>query len=273
MHKRLIIAIVGASGAGKTQLILWMNRVNGVPFICSYTTRPMREGEIDGVDHKFVTEDDMPDHFDMLAYTYFGENHYWATHEQVDDLLPTLYAIDEAGLLELKEKWGNEYEIISVYINRPNNDVDQERQERDKCRVHIDKDLYDLNVVNDYPSLEEFQKSVSRMVFDLLRKRHRSYIFKEMMFDGRMAVAGPPVDWRLINPGDVVLEGIRDPQYRTITAVYKNRWEYFDNEDKYYSETSAEYCHWLVRGQRGCRGGLLIPIEYSPLNAKNRDVK
>lgn len=268
MHKRLIIAIVGASGAGKTQLILWMNRVNGVPFICSYTTRPMREGEIDGVDHKFVTEDDMPDHFDMLAYTYFGENHYWATHEQVDDLLPTLYAIDEAGLLELKEKWGNEYEIISVYINRPNNDVDQERQERDKCRVHIDKDLYDLNVVNDYPSLEEFQKSVSQMIFDLLRERQRGYIFKNMTFDGRKAISEPPVDWRLIKPGDVVMEGIRNPQYRTITATYGDNLEYFDYGDKCYHETSAEYCHWLVRGQKNCRGGLLVPINYSPLNLK-----
>ena len=82
-----------------------------------------------------------------------------------------------------------------------------------------------------------------------------------MMFDGRKAISKPPVDWRLIKPGDVVMEGIRNPQYRTITATYGDKWEYFDNENKYYSETSAEYCHWLVRGQRECRGGLLIPIE------------
>ena len=268
MHKRLIIAIVGASGAGKTQLILWMNKEHGVPFICSYTTRPMREGEVNGVDHIFVTEDDMPDKENMLAYTYFGENHYWATHEQVDDILPTLYAIDEAGLLELKEKWGTEYEIISVYINRPNNDVDQERQERDKCRVHIDKDLYDLNVVNDYPSLEEFQKGVSQMIFELLRKRHRGYIFKNMIFDGRQVVSIPSVDWRLIKPGDVVLEGIYNPQYRIITGVHDNKWEYFDQEDKHYSGTSPEYCHWLVRGQSGCRGGLLVPIYYCSLKSE-----
>jgi len=261
MRKKFIIAIVGASGAGKTQLILWMNREHGVPFICSYTTRKMREGEVDGVDHKFVTVDDMPEKSDMLAYTCFGDNHYWATHEQVDDYLPTLYAIDEVGLLEFKEKWGNEYDIFSVYITRPNNDVDQERQDRDKCRVHIDKELYDLHIINDYPTLLDFQQKASAQIFHALRKRHRGYIFKNMIYDGRKALSAPFIDWKLIKVGDVVMEGDDEPKYITLTQVDGKYWEYFENG--FYHGTSPEYCHWLVRGNGGNKS-YLMPIHYDP---------
>ena len=70
-----IVAIVGASGSGKTQLTLYAQRF-GYPVICSYTTRPMREGETNGVEHIFVTEDKMPTKDNMLAYTFFGGYHY-----------------------------------------------------------------------------------------------------------------------------------------------------------------------------------------------------
>ena len=53
--KKTIVAIIGASGSGKTVLSLEMKRY-GYPVICSYTTRPMRTGEVSGIDHIFVDE-------------------------------------------------------------------------------------------------------------------------------------------------------------------------------------------------------------------------
>ena len=63
---KTIVAIVGASGSGKTQLTLYAKKL-GYPVICSYTTRPMREGETNGVEHIFVTADKMPKKDKMLA--------------------------------------------------------------------------------------------------------------------------------------------------------------------------------------------------------------
>ena len=158
---KTIVAIVGASGSGKTQLSLYANKF-GYPVICSYTTRPMREGETNGVEHIFVTEDNMPTKDKMLAYTFFGGYHYWSEKSQVDNELPTLYVIDEKGLIDLKQNYKNEYKIFCVYVTRTDNDVDQKRKDRDNDRVGIDPSDIDMNIVNDYPTLEDFLENEGR---------------------------------------------------------------------------------------------------------------
>ena len=158
---KTIVAIVGASGSGKTQLSLYANKF-GYPVICSYTTRPMREGETNGVEHIFVTEDKMPTKDKMLAYTFFGGYHYWAENSQFDNELPTLYVIDENGLIDLKQNYKNEYKIFCVYVTRTDNDVDQKRKDRDNDRVGIDPSDIDMNIVNDYPTLEDFLENEGR---------------------------------------------------------------------------------------------------------------
>jgi hypothetical protein len=56
----------------------------------------------------------------------------------------------------LKSKYKDEYKIFCVYVTRPNNDVDNERQERDNDRIKIDPSDIDMEIVNDYNSLKEF---------------------------------------------------------------------------------------------------------------------
>ena len=104
----------------------------------------------------------------MLAYTFFGGYHYWAEKSQVDNELPTLYVIDEKGLIDLKQNYKNEYKIFCVYVTRTDNDVDQKRKDRDNERVVIDPSDIDMNIVNDYPTLEDFlENEGKRLVMKL----------------------------------------------------------------------------------------------------------
>lgn len=155
MKKGTIVAIVGASGSGKTQLSLFLHN-HGYPVICSYTTRPMRPDETNGVEHIFVTEDSMPSKDEMLAYTYFGGYHYWAKLSQVHDKIPTIYVIDEKGLIDLKDRWGDLYDIVCVYIKRTNIDVDNNRMLRDNERVALEPNDIDIEIINNYGSLDDF---------------------------------------------------------------------------------------------------------------------
>ena len=56
-----MIEIIGKNGAGKTYLA---NRLNQLGFqrVVGYTTRPMREGEINGVDYFFITKEEFEEH-------------------------------------------------------------------------------------------------------------------------------------------------------------------------------------------------------------------
>lgn len=70
------------------------------------------------------------------------------------------------------------------------------------------------------------------------------------------------IDWTDIEPGDVVLEGYGpNYSYRVLTAVDGTYWEYFDSKDGYYHSTHPEFCKWLIKGQKGCKGGL-VKINY-----------
>lgn len=147
-NKPTIIAIVGASGSGKTSLSLYLEENFNIPAICSYTTRPMREGEVNGCEHWFVG----PDHEvpkNLLAYTFFGVHHYWTTPGQAMSHKISTYVVDEYGLVELKNKLGDTFKVISVYIERPVNNTDSQRKARDLSRTTLPPETYDVIIRND----------------------------------------------------------------------------------------------------------------------------
>lgn len=113
-----IIALVGESGSGKTELSKLLEK-EGYNIIKSYTTRPPREENEWG--HIFVpdivwratVDFDYKSH--VIAYTFFDNHHYWAVKEQYQGKGISIYAIDTAGVKELKEKV-TDAEIIVVYL-------------------------------------------------------------------------------------------------------------------------------------------------------------
>lgn len=132
MIKPKIIAIVGLSGSGKTTASLYLEKELGIEAIVSYTTRPKRESEVDGREHWFVQTGPL-DKDSKLAYTKFGGYEYWAEFPENTSICT--YTIDEAGLNGLVQRWGDKYDVIPVYIDRPDSDVDEERKKRDLGRT------------------------------------------------------------------------------------------------------------------------------------------
>jgi guanylate kinase len=158
-----IIAIVGDSGAGKTFASMFLQDTFEWKAIVSYTTRPMRKGEIQGREHHFVTEDDMPCYDEMCAYTYFGGYHYWTTWDQIfnNKHQTFVYVIDEKGLMMLQSHPAHvAYNVLSVKILRDNKqNIDQERLGRDTERAFIPITCYD-HLVDNNGTLEQFKNAL-----------------------------------------------------------------------------------------------------------------
>ncbi len=160
--KPVIICIVGASGSGKTTASMILQKQFGWNAIVSYTTRPMRQGEKNGVDHWFVKSSQVPDKSKICAYTKFGGYEYWTEWNQFMTLFPCVYVIDEKGLIDLQSKESSPFPftLITIKINRDNlSDIEEKRKERDSERIQIPDECYDY-IINNNGSMEQFRLSL-----------------------------------------------------------------------------------------------------------------
>lgn len=118
--KDKIVCLVGESGSGKSTIAELLEK-DGYNYIQSYTTRkPRFEGE---KGHIFVKSDGVIDaklnsqilDDNIIAYTFFNGNHYWATKEQYQGKGISVYVIDPAGVKYLKEKV-TDAETVVIYL-------------------------------------------------------------------------------------------------------------------------------------------------------------
>ena len=123
-----LICIMGESSCGKDTLVSKLCEKTGHTAICSYTTRPRREGEEDThifVDDSVYTE--MLSEGQIAAFTEISGFKYWTSTEQLYQ--HSYYIIDPMGLKTLKALNLPNLRIISIYINVPE-DVRKERAMR-----------------------------------------------------------------------------------------------------------------------------------------------
>lgn len=92
-QKSSIIVVSAPSGTGKTTLIhKLLERHKNIDFSVSHTTRPMRQGEKDGVDYHFVSKEDFKKKIDL------GEMLEWA------NVFGNLYGTSKNEIVRITEK-------------------------------------------------------------------------------------------------------------------------------------------------------------------------
>lgn len=163
-----LITITGPSGSGKDTVARMLSEMTGIPVLCSYTTRPKRDGEEDGREHFFVKECNVPQS-EMLAYTKYGGYEYWTCVDQIKG--SAIYVIDENGIRELYLRVPN-LQIIHVYVDAPlevrrQRGVAEERIARDAAREPLHPKFYQYRLNNDFGSKMQLRTLVRTLSHDL----------------------------------------------------------------------------------------------------------
>jgi guanylate kinase len=128
LKDKKLICIIGRTGSGKDTVREYMERKKGLKSVVSYTTRPKRANETDGVEHHFISKEEFDDIMkikEIAAYTKIEDPdtgtegyEYCATIQGV--LASDIYEIDPIGLEKLKEQLKYEnITIVEVYIHCP----------------------------------------------------------------------------------------------------------------------------------------------------------
>jgi len=120
-----ILVLSGPSGAGKSSLIRKIeDKIGAFYFSISTTTRPIREGEIEGVHYHFVTQDEFKqdiedEHF--LEHALVHGNYYGTSIKPVKEALKkgeiVIFDIDVQGHDAVQNRLGDI--TTSVFITTP----------------------------------------------------------------------------------------------------------------------------------------------------------
>lgn len=162
MHNRgMLMVLSGPSGSGKdTVLAELYKQMPDVVQSVSMTTRNPRDGEINGVDYYFVTEDTFVSAIDdnkMLEYARYGSNYYGTPKEAVDRMLNegkvVVLKIEVQGAGNIRKMYPDS---ITIFITPPNMSVLENRlrkrgsESEEDVKHRLDIAYTELSRINEY---------------------------------------------------------------------------------------------------------------------------
>lgn len=151
------VVIFGLSGSGKTTLANWLAEHYGYKKIVTYTTRPKRKGEVNGVDYHFVTRNQFADleesekggfFAEISTFTPNGIIHWYGTPKHsLDKSDNYVLVLNSEGIEKLIER---HYNILPIYLNTPQEECLKRLQKRGDDISEIARRMaYDLPKISD----------------------------------------------------------------------------------------------------------------------------
>lgn len=187
--KNIIFTLTGPSGSGKTTLANIFKEKYGEQLV-SYTSRPQRPEELDGVDYYFVTKEQALElKQESVEFTEYNNNYYgYLNSEFVEktDTAPVVAVVDINGFKEFNKH----YEIVPIFLLPSLDKIKNNMLSRNDTRENIDKrislynqevegiqSIYNINKnsilfnIEDTDTLEDLSNAFSMLITDILSKK------------------------------------------------------------------------------------------------------
>lgn len=181
-----LFIVAAPSGAGKTSLVnALVDRHDDIRLSVSHTTRPAREGEVDGRDYHFVSQEtfsSMRDNGDFLESATVFDNSYGTSSAAVKEMLAqgldVILEIDWQGAQQVRH---NFEDATGVFILPPSKATLEQRlrsrgQDNEEIIQRRMRDAeneishyveFDYLIVND-----DFEEALENLTAVILAKRH-----------------------------------------------------------------------------------------------------
>lgn len=113
----MLIALVGASGTGKSTIEREISKYTDYEKIVSWTTRQPRVGEKNGVDYHFTSNEEFQKTIDLFAeYEEYSHGRFYGTMKiQYDNSKKQITVLTPHGVRQIKKKMPD-LDIFVVYI-------------------------------------------------------------------------------------------------------------------------------------------------------------
>lgn len=163
----MMIVLLGKTASGKDSIVKKLISLYGFKRIITYSSRPIRKGEIDGIDYYFVSKDEFKQKIDD---GFFAE---WKSYKTVDSIWyygTALKDLENAednsviiltpdGFREVKDKLGDN--ITSIYIYTNNSTIKKRLIERGDETNEAERRLE-----SDNKDFKGFENEVDKIVYN-----------------------------------------------------------------------------------------------------------
>ena len=156
LNKPIKFLFIGRTSSGKSSIAKAVCERLCLAQVKSYTTRPMRKSEKSESDHIFINDNDVEKYKnDIAAYTEINGYKYFTTFDVIDQ--SDVYVIDPNGLYDLKERCGDRYDFIEIYIRTPAKIAEQRARSRgDNLKDFKKRWVEETNQFTEYEMKHEF---------------------------------------------------------------------------------------------------------------------
>lgn len=180
--KGKLIVLSGPSGSGKTTIRKSLcERIPGIFWSVSATTRLRREGEVDGKDYSFTTSEDFQEKIandEFIEYAEVHGNYYGTMRKPIEDAIEKgmdcILDIDVQGARKIKND--ARYHLVLIFIEPPSLEELRRRIEKrsTESQETIDRRMqnafmeiksssfYDYRIVND--NIENAIKQIQEII-------------------------------------------------------------------------------------------------------------
>ena len=200
VRKGAMFVIEGPSGTGKGTICKeLLRRDKNIKFSVSVTTRKPREGETDGVDYYFVTDEQYDEFLAQDAFYEYVDSQYGSRYgtlrSEVDSFInvgqDVLFDMDWLGARQMKEKARDD--IVTIYLLPPsikelrqrleNRGTDSKEVIEKRMSMILDKmshwDEFDYVIVN--VDIEETVTKIQKIISGERMKRVRQVGLKRFV--------------------------------------------------------------------------------------------
>ena len=178
----MIYIITGPSGVGKNTIIEAMSTDLDFYFSVSHTTRPQREGEEDGKDYHFVTEEEFKTLVDenlMIEYEQYGGFYYGTSKKEIlKESNIILLDLEVNGATKLLSE--NE-DFIGIFIDIDDNELVKRLKNRGHDQNFIDKRMQLASIQREKKSQYQYHvdnvdiKSSVNQILDIIYELEESW--------------------------------------------------------------------------------------------------
>lgn len=133
-HPQKLILLSWVSWSGKTTVIKeLLSKYENLSLVNSYTTRPMRDWEVNWINYNFISQEDFElaiENWEFLEYALVHKQYYYWTKKsdiqnQIDQGKTPITEVDIYWLQKIKKLWKLPREYISIFFDIPNDLIEK----------------------------------------------------------------------------------------------------------------------------------------------------